>query len=94
MNKRIQFDLEPLGGSEVEGVVECLGVEEDGEPILGTHRGPGLDVHMLAEILGLVVSVLQGRVEHCLNQSKVIFILEASFDQSQLTWGLITLQMP
>ena len=94
MNKRIQFDLEPLRGSEVEGVVECLGVEEDGEPILGTHRGPGLDVHMLAEILGLVVGVLQGRFEHCLYQSNVIFIVQASFDQSQLTWGLITLQMP
>ena len=63
----------------MEGVVECLRVEEDGEPILGTHRGPGLDVHMLAEVLGLVVSVLQGRVEHCLNQSKVTFILQALF---------------
>ena len=94
MNIRTQFDLEPLGGSEVKRVVECLGVEEDRETILGTHRCPGLDVHMLAEIFGLVVSVLQGRVEHCLNQSKVIFIFQASFDQSQLTWGLITLQMP
>ena len=63
----------------MEGVVECLCVEEDGEPILGTHRGPGLDVYMLPEVLGLVVSVLQCRVEHCLNQSKVSFIVQASF---------------
>ena len=63
----------------MEGVVECLRVEEDGEPILGTHRGPGLDVYMLPEVLGLVVSVLQGRVEHGLNQSQVIFIVIALF---------------
>ena len=66
----------------MERVVECLCVEEDGEPILGTHRGPGLDVNMLAEILGLVVSVLQGRVEHCLNQSQVTFIVIALLQSS------------